>query len=328
MNSEIKSEMNTSMKRKLLQKGGRNVALLIVALFIEVAAFSIVNPMFATLGSYYTVMGQLSILLILASAETFVILLGCIDLSIASVMFLSAMVTTILAIPLGILAVFPVLGVGVAVGLVNGLLVVKGKIPSFLATLGMNFVNLGLLMMIGNGQYIPLQNDTLKNLSIGNLLIILPNSALLALALWALSSFIAFRTVLGRRIYAVGGAEIEARLAGARVDRTKVYGFILSAILSSVAGIMLCGRLGGGVPKVDLSFLMDALSATCLGGTLLTGGVGGPHKAILGASLLAVLGSGMDVAGIDPLIQMSIKGATLLVVLIGTLDRSKISISK
>ena len=152
--------------------------------------------------------------------------------------------------------------------------------------------------------------------------------ALWSILLWAAFSWIGVRTRFGRYTYAIGGAEAVSGLAGIPIQRIKFYAMVLSGALAGVAGILLTARIGAATPDMGSRLTLDAIAAVVIGGTALTGGVGGVHRTILGVLLVTTLGVGLNTVGITPYLQDIIQGAVVVLAVAVTLDRSKLSILK
>lgn len=302
----------------------------VAALLILIVGFAILSDNFLTLNNFVNITRQASVLLVIALAGTFIVLIGSIDLSVGSVATLGAIVGAVLFRDVGSLPVFLVLVValGAAAGLINGALVAYGKLPSFLVTLGTLFAFDGLALYISGGQPIPVrETGGLESLYAGTLLGI-PNSAIFALLIFAGCVWLARSTRFGRYLYAIGGSERAARLSGVPVERYKLIAFTLSGILAAVAGAMLMLRVGSGAPGTGEPFLLTSLAAIVMGGTPLTGGLGGPARTLLGVVIIAVLANGMSVANVDPFLQVFVQGVVVILAVALTLDRTKLLLIK
>ena len=300
-------------------------------LIILIIVFSIGNPRFLSAGNMSNILRQTAVLLIVAMGGTYVILQGSIDLSVGSIVTMSGLMTATALRDLGLtsgLALIVGILVGLACGAVNGGIFAYGKIPSFLTTLGMLSVLDGVGLLITGGSPIPLTNTTFAWFSTGTLLGPLPNIGLWALIIYAIATWVGFRTKFGRYMFAIGGGERVAKLAGVKVDRYKFYAFLVCGMLAGLAGGLMIGRIGAGVPAMGEPLLLDSIAAIVMGGTALSGGVGGPHRTLLGVLVIGVLSNGMNVLGINPYVQMSITGVVVILAVAVTLDRSKITIMK
>jgi ribose transport system permease protein/putative xylitol transport system permease protein len=156
----------------------------------------------------------------------------------------------------------------------------------------------------------------------------IPNIILLALAAAAVLSFVAFNTVLGRYLFAIGGGEIVAANSGVPVERYKVFAFMLSGALCGLSGVLLTAQVGAGTPAAGANMLLDSIAAIVMGGTSLSGGVGGPHRTILGVLVIAILSNGMDVTEVSSFTQEVIKGLVIILAVASTMDRRKYAFIK
>ena len=307
----------------------RGVALPIGGLLVLVVIFSILAPSFLQTSTLFTILRESSVLLVVGIGVTFVILMGSIDLSVGATVTLSGLASAMVAKDGNwLLAVVVGVVVGIIVGAVNGLLFAYAKVPSFLVTLGISLVVGGVGLWLVGGRPVQLFNDSFLNISQGKLIGELPNLALWAVLLWIVFSWVGSRTRFGRYTYAIGGAEAVSGLAGIPIRRIKFYAMVLSGALAGVAGILLTARIGAATPDMGARLTLDAIAAVVIGGTALTGGVGGAHRTILGVLLITTLGVGLNTIGITPYLQDIIQGSVVVLAVALTLDRSKLSILK
>ncbi|WP_413229597.1 ABC transporter permease [Haloarcula salinisoli] len=268
-------------------------------------------------------------LLLIALAGTFPILQQSIDLSVESVVLLTGVVTVVLIAEynLGLLAIPIAIGVGMLAGLFNGLVFTKLKVPSFLVTLGTLSVMAGVGKIITGGSTITFRNDSIRSIATGNVLGI-PNLVLWGLLIYVACIVLAFRTKFGRYCFALGENERVVELAGAKVDRYKIYPFVLSGLLCGIAGVLLTLRISSASPNIGSGNLLPSIAAIVMGGTALTGGVGGPHRTILGVLVIAVLNNGMNLLAVDSFVQEIILGLVVVAAVALSIDRDKIDVVK
>ena len=268
-------------------------------------------------------------LLLVALAGTFPILQQSIDLSVESVVLLTGVVTVVLIsqFGLGLLAIPLAIGVGMLAGLFNGLVFTKLKVPSFLVTLGTLSVMAGVGKIITGGSTITFRNPAIRTISNGEVFGI-PNLVLWGLLIYLGTIVLAFRTKFGRYCFALGENERVVELAGAKVDRYKIYPFMLSGLLCGTAGVLLTLRISSASPNIGSGLLLPSIAAIVMGGTALTGGVGGPHRTILGVLVIAVLNNGMNLTGIDSFVQEIILGLVVVGAVALSIDREKIDVVK
>lgn len=299
-------------------------------LIVLVVVFSLGNERFLSVDNMWNIMRQSAILLIVAVGGTFIILQGSIDLSVGAVVTITGLVTAVLIrdTNLGTLVVLLAMIAGLVIGAINGVLFAYGKVPSFLATLGMMSVLEGLGLILVGGSPVPISNRGFQWVATGSILGPVPNIGLWAIAIYGIAVWGTFRTKFGRYMFAIGGGERVAKLAGVNVNRYKLYGFSLAGVLAGLAGALMASRIGAGTPGMGGGLLMDSIAAIVMGGTALTGGVGGPHRTILGVLVIGVLRNGMNVMGVDPYLQIAITGIVVIMAVAVTMDRSKITVFK
>ena len=268
-------------------------------------------------------------LFVLALGETAIILMGSIDLSLHTIASLSSVLAAmwidqlhVFAAPAGIL-------VGTACGLINGLLYARLRIPSFITTLGTFGLWKGIALTISNAQPVPIPYKIggpfgwLKGDSLG-----FPNTAWSALVMMAVTFVVLRYTPLGRYIYAIGIGEQATWLSGVPVQRYKVLAFTLAGSCAGLAGVLLVAQLRSGGPSLADSLLLPAIAAVIVGGTAITGGIGGVARTLIGALIIIVARVGMDSAGVDVFAQQMVYGLIVIVAVSLTIDRSKIAMVK
>lgn len=267
---------------------------------------------------------QAAINTVLASGMTFVILTGGIDLSVGSILAASAMAALIFSlIPgFGLLGIPAALITGLFFGFLNGLLIAFVRLPPFIVTLGSLTAVRGIARLMGGDTTV--FNPDLSFAFIGNASILgIPCLALIALLVIFGSWFILRRTVLGMRIYAVGGNEAAARLSGIKVWAILLFVYCLSGLLAGLGGVMTAARLyaANGL-QIGQSYELDAIAAVILGGTSFVGGIGSIWGTLIGALIIAVLSNGLILLGVSDIWQFIIKG--LVIIGAVALDRARL----
>lgn len=308
-------------KRSTLRELAEPAALLAVLLLL-IGIFTFLNPRFASVENMRNVLDQASIPMIIAVGVTLVILLGSIDLSVEGVMGASAMVFVLLSAntrggtDFGIMSLLAAIATGVALGMLSGFVLTKIKVPSFVVTLGMWFVGLGVATLLYGTETIPfLTNEDVSGWS-SALTLGLPNSFWAATFFVVLGVMVTSITRLGRVILAIGNNESIARTSGVRVDRIKIVVFAIAGGLSAVAGIIAAIKLGSGSPSVGVGNLFVAIPAVVIGGTALAGGKGGVLRTALGVLILTILNNGLILAGVSPNFQQGIAGSILIAAIV------------
>ncbi len=301
-----------------------------VTLLVLAGYFSLTSPAFLQEQNIYNILRQSAVLTVAATGASFIILQGSIDLSVSSVATLAGIVSAVLIrdLGLGLWAVPAALLVGAAAGSVNGFIFAYGKVPSFLTTLGLMFALDGVSLIVCGGSPVPIRDRGFLALGIGNVGGSLPTIAVSAFAVYLISIVVAFHTKFGRYMYAIGGNERVATLSGVPVKRFKLYSFILSGAMAAFAGVLLSARMQAGVPRSGDYLLLDGIAAVVMGGTALTGGVGGPQRTLLGVMIMGILSNGLNLSAVDPYLQIVLKGCIVVVAVFLTLDRTKVEIMK
>lgn len=289
--------------------------------------FSLMSPRFLTVGNAMIIAQQAVVLLVTALGMTFVIIAGSIDLSVGAVVALSALAAAMTSSALGPAAIVPACLVGLFCGLLNGIVIAKGKVPSFIVTLGAMVIYRGIVLLFTRGAPVSIEDEQFLNVYAGRTLGI-PHSALIALLLVALCAVILNLTVFGREVKAVGGGERVARLTGIQIDRVKIGMFALLGLLCGVAGLLQSSRAMAATAQLGEGLELDVIAAVVVGGTPLTGGIGSIQGTILGVFIITILSNGMNMVGVDPYLQNIVKGLVMVASVFITIDRRKIGIIK
>jgi ribose/xylose/arabinose/galactoside ABC-type transport system permease subunit/ABC-type sugar transport system substrate-binding protein len=292
-----------------------------LALLVLAALLSLLTPSFLHADNLTNVLLQSAINAVLAAGMTFVILTGGIDLAVGSTLALSGMVLGHLLLS-GVvipLAVLGCLAVGSMVGWVNGLLITRGKLPPFIATLGMMSAARGLALVYSGGRPDSGFSAAFQRLGTG------PTLVLTMICVYGLAWLVLQRTVFGRSIYALGGNEQAAWLSGLPTDRLKCSVYVLSGLLSGLAAVMLTARLNTAQPIAGINYELDAIAAVVMGGTSLSGGQGGILGTLFGALIMGVLRNGLNLLEVSADMQQVVIG--VVIVLAVLLDRSRLRFS-
>lgn len=287
----------------------------LIGLFLLCIFLSFATDAFFSIRNFLNILDQITVLGIMAVGMTFVILIGGIDLSVGSVMALSMMVLGYLNVEAGLpmsIAITGGLAAAAVTGVVAGLLITEFRVPAFIATLAMMSIARGLANMITNGSQI-----------IGfppwfNMGAIIRHGGFLTMTVAVM--LVVFVVALlyqhfrqgGRSLYAIGGNPEVARLAGINVKRTTVLVYMVCALLSGLAGILLAARLDSVQPSSGVAYELDAIAAVVIGGTSLTGGTGGVGGTIIGVLIIGVLRNGLNLLGVSPFLQAVIIGLVIV----------------
>lgn len=287
---------------------------ILIALVLLCALLAVLSPVFFTSNNLLGVARAFSLTAISAIGQTMVIITGGIDLSVGSIIGLSSLSTGILLVngwP-SVAAILAGLLVGTAFGACNGLLITRVGLPPFIATLGTLSIGRGLIYVITQGYPVTAPRDDLL-LQIGQgYLGRVPMPVIIMVIATVLATAFLGKTTLGRYIYAVGGNQEAARLAGINVNRVKMFVYTMSGFLSSVSGIILLSRLVSAQPTAGLGQELPVIAASIIGGTSLIGGEGTALGAVLGAAIVGVLENGIVLLGINTYAQQVVTGAVIL----------------
>ncbi|MFQ6066748.1 MAG: ABC transporter permease [bacterium] len=299
----------------------------IIAAIAIIAGFQLINPSFLSYHGIITLVYAMSYFLIVACGLTFVIMMGSFDFSVVSLLKLAALLCVLYIDKLGFLVIPLALLVSVGFGFINGLLVAKFNVPSFMATLGVCVVVEGIAWYLSKGFLNIMYNETFRALAT-TFLAGLPSIFYWAMGIWIISTFIAMCMPFGRRTYAVGGNPISAGLSGINVERHRIYVFMLSGFFAGLAGVLYMAQLGGGSMEIGADMAIPLFASVVAGGTALTGGVGGPHRTLLGVIIITWIQAGMLMLAIGRDIQMVTFGLIALGMSMATIDRRRIKIIK
>lgn len=290
--------------------------------FVALAVIlALASPAFRTLSNIENILQQISVNGIIAIGMTMVIITAGIDLSVGSVLALSAVVATSFAHPDTHPLLVPILlGVltGLACGTINGILIAKKRLAPFIVTLGMMTVARGMALVYTGGRPVINLSDSYDEIG-GGAIGPVPFPALIFFAAVLLGVFILHFTRFGRYIYAVGGNELAAKVSGVNTDGVLIGVYALAGALAGVAGIVLSSRITSGPPATGAGSELDAIAAVVIGGTSLSGGVGSIAGTIIGVLIIGLMNNGLDLLNVSSYWQQIVKG--LIIVIAVLLDR-------
>ncbi|WP_411346478.1 ribose ABC transporter permease RbsC [Paenibacillus sp. WLX1005] len=296
----------------------------LLGFIILVVIVSILNPAFLEPLNILNLLRQVAINALIAFGMTFVILTGGIDLSVGSILALSSAFVAnlmlsgmdpILAIIVGCLA-------GGVMGMINGLMVTKGKMAPFIATLATMTVFRGLTLVYTNGNPITGLGDSMAFQLFGRGYFLgIPVPAITMIIAFAILWVILHKTAFGRKTYAIGGNEKAAIVSGIKVTRVKILIYSLTGALAALAGAILTSRLNSAQPTAGTSYELDAIAAVVLGGTSLSGGRGRIVGTLIGALIIATLNNGLNLLGVSSFYQMVVKGIVIVIAVL--IDRKR-----
>ncbi len=296
----------------------------IIALILFSVIVTIINPSFLSFSNILNVLRQTSINAIIAAGMTFVILTGGIDLSVGSILGLAGAVAASL-ITRGqnvFVVLIAALLIGAAIGALNGVVISKGKVQAFIATLAMMTLVRGYILVFTDGKPIGIEAsknaDILASIGSGYILGI-PIPIYITALVFIIAYYILKHTRFGRYVYAMGGNEEATKLSGINVARVKIFVYALSGALAALAGIIVTARLSSAQPQAGSGYELDAIAAVVLGGTSLSGGTGNIFGTIVGALIIGILNNALNLMDVSSYYQLLAKGLVILIAVL--LDR-------
>jgi ribose transport system permease protein len=307
----------TARQKETLQKYGPFLALIAVCI-----GLAFLSPNFLSVSNSFDVMRQVSINAVIAFGMTLTILLGGIDLSVGSILAVSSVLAAMImkgGHGAGLAAGIALLA-GAAMGSLNGVVIAKGNVAPFIATLGTMTLLRGAALVLSNGSPISgFPSQLFAMLGGGYVARLIPVPVVLMLAMFAMVWFVLTRTVFGRHVYATGGNAEAAKLSGVNTDRVQILVYTVSGAMAALAGVILTSRLDSAQPTAGAGYELDAITAVVLGGTSLAGGRGWIFGTLVGALLIGVLNNGLNLLGVSAFYQQVVKGSVILLAVL--LDR-------
>lgn len=285
----------------------------------------ILTPHFLTISNLLNVLEQTSINAVIAVGMTFVILSAGIDLSVGSVLALSGVVmATLLQQDWPVAAAMAVgLLMGFGFGALNGVAIAWGRLPPFIATLGMMSIARGCALLFTEGRPVSGFDQTFRSLATARILGI-PAPVVITAAVYLVARFVLSSTRFGRYVYAMGGNEEATRLSGVNVRLHKMLVYGVCGLTSGIAAVLLTARLNSAQPIAGIMYELDAIAAVVIGGTSLAGGEGGVGGTLIGALIMGVLRNGLNLLGVSSFLQQVVIGLVIVfAVLLDTVLKSR-----
>ncbi len=295
----------------------------VIGLLVLCFILSVMSPVFLTTDNITNVITQCTVNAIVALGMTVVVITGGIDLSVGSVLAVAGIVMAMLLkggypVPLAMLVC---LVIGAFCGFLNGVMITRGKLPPFIATLGMMSMARGIALVISNGRAISSFGPGLRFVGIGQIGGI-PVQIMVMVVLYIIIFYLLRYREFGRYIYAIGGNEETTRLSGVNVRRYKTLAYMLSGAITGCAAIVLTAKLNSAQPIAGTGYELDAIAAAVIGGTSLSGGVGKVQGTIIGAIIMSVLRNGLNLLNVSSYWQQFIIGLVIVgAVLMDTLQK-------
>lgn len=300
-------------------------SLSVISLVLMAAVFQALNPAFLSYQGLITLVYAMSYFLIAALGLTFVIMMGSFDFSVVSVMKLAALLCVMFVDRMGLWVIPVALAASTAFGALNGFLFARLRIPSFMATLGVSVIVEGLALMLSKGFLHMVRHEGFRALAvtfIGGL----PAVFYWAMGVWAICTVLALLTPFGRRTYAIGGNPVAATVSGINVEKQRILVFMLSSFLSGLAGVLYMAQLGGGSVGIGGHMIIPLFASVVAGGTVLTGGVGGPHRTLFGVLMVTWIQSGLLMLGTDRSVQVVVLGIIAILMTMVTTRQKGLSL--
>ena len=300
---------------------GPFVGLIVLCVFLSVS-----TDTFLSMRNFLNVMDQITVLGVMAIGMTFVILIGGIDLSVGSVLALSAMVMGFLGNRIGIsfpVAIVAALIASSLAGFASGLMITRLNMPPFIATLAMMSIARGIASIITNGEQIVGFPDWFSDLAITRHWGFLSATVATMLVFTAITwVFLKYRPA-GRSLYAIGGSAEVARLAGVRVEAATLWVYTFCAFTAGVAGVILSARLDSAQPSSGLGYELDTIAAVVIGGASLSGGVGSIAGTAVGVLIIGFLRNGLNLLHVSPFVQQVVIGLVIALAVAADTFRKK-----
>lgn len=315
-------EATTAPKRTFFHSDAAQKVAAFAGLIAMIIIFSLASPNFLRFSNIVGILLATAVNGLLALGATFVIITAGIDLSVGTVMTLSAVMSAVfvtlwgLPVPLGVLAG---LATGTLAGLVNGVVITKMKIPPFVATLGMLYIAKGLALIISGLKPIYFNDAPMfSQIAMGSILgsiipgLDIPNAVLILFGAAILAHLVLNKTVLGRYTYAIGSNEEATRLSGVSVDFWKTAVYALAGGFAGLGGVVIAARLNSAQPALGTGYELDAIAAVVIGGTSLSGGEGTILGTVIGAFVISVLTNGLRILSVPQEWQIVVTGAIVI----------------
>ena len=316
--------MQNVLKQNENKKGSINLKELLIeyksliGLLVLILVVSILSPSFLTANNILNVLRQTSINGVIAAGMTFVILTGGIDLSVGSILGFSGAIAASLVVSGQniVLAVIAAIAVGAGIGFINGLVISKGKLQPFIATLASMTILRGATLVFTDGK--PITTGTTEGaLAFGKIgggsILGIPTPALMMIIAFLVCAYILNQTRMGRYTYALGGNEEATKLSGLNTDKIKIFAYTMSGVLAAIAGIIITSRLFSAQPTAGDGYELDAIAAVVLGGTSLSGGKGKITGTIIGVLIIGILSNALNLLDVSSYYQKIAKGIVILI---------------
>ena len=321
------------MKMKALKNKSIDIQKMLapVGLVIIFVIFSIISDNFLTQSNIMSILLSTTVSGVLAIGMTYCIIGGGMDLSIGTNMTLSMVIMAQLMTKLGLPVIISVLlGIlcGAGIGMINGILIAKVKIPPFIQTLGMMYVCKGVALVVSGTRPVYIEDEVFLKVTTGSIIgkvigINVPNGALILLLVCIITFFFLNKTVFGRYIYSIGSNEEGTRLSGINVAKWKIAAYTMCGMMAGIAAMLTCSRLASAQPSLGYGYEMEAIAACIIGGASPRGGEGSVQGTIIGAFLMTVLINGLRIMSVPSEWQTVVEGVVIIVAVYIDLKRKR-----
>lgn len=306
----------------------------VLVLLLLIIFFTLVEPRFFSVRNFARIAIAATPALMIAVGVTFIIVMGSIDLSMEGAVSMIAVIFAYTFLAWGgdlgsiaFLALPIALAIGAGFGLLNGLVHVKLKIPSFMSSLAMGFVATGVALMLTGGDRIRVEDPLFRSL-LTERIFSFPLMVYVALIFLLIAWFIQKKTALGRHFYAVGGGEELAHASGLNVAKIRMLGFILAGIFYAVGAVLLIGRIGIAETATGNNLMFVSITSVVVGGTALWGGIGGVWNTLVGVLIVNIINNGMVVIGLPGYLQDGVLGILVIAAAVLSINRKNITFVK
>lgn len=284
---------------------------------------SILSPYFLTVSNIFNVLRQMSIIGLMAVGMTFVIISRGIDLSVGAILA-AVIVVGALTFKAGagiLLTVLVCLALGTLMGLVNGVVITKGKIEPFIVTLGMMTVARGVALVVADGRTVIVKIPEAMRFWGNGYLGPIPTPVVVAALVFLVAGYVLRCTTFGRYVYALGGNEEATRLSGINTDFYKISVYVINGFLAGLAGVIYLARLSVGEPTAGSLFELDAIASVVVGGTSFNGGMGGVGLTVIGALIIGLITNILNLLNVSPYAQEIVKGVIIVTAVLASVKR-------
>lgn len=290
-------------------------SVLILFAICMIIFFAFRSPYFLSLRNFMNILSSVSVVGIIATGMTLVMITRGIDLSVGSIIALTGCVSALLMVNCQVpwpIAILITLGIGFVVGSINGVLITRFHVVPFIATLGSMNIFRGIAFILTNGQAIYVPNPVVTWLGTGKVFGLIPVPAIIMMSFFVIFWLITRFTVFGRNVFAVGGNSVASRLAGIPVQKLTLILYILTGVLSAIAGLVMTGLTSTAMPSAGDGYNLDTITAVYLGGNSANGGEGSVWRTFMGILIIGILNNGMALLSIQSYWQTFVKGCLLI----------------